>query len=174
MSAKSDIEIERKYLILRPSEEELYALPECRITEIVQTYLITAENGALRRVRKRGTEQDGYTYYYTEKTDIAFGERIERERVVGESEYLRLLADADPERRPIEKRRCVFVHDGQLFELDIYPFSDRYASLEIELDDINAEVRLPEYITVIKDVTGDKRYDNCSLAASGKFPEISE
>lgn len=171
MSGKKDIEIERKYLILRPSKEELIGLHGCDRTDIVQTYLTTAENGALRRIRKRGTKRNGYTYYYTEKTDIAFGERIERERVIGEEEYLRLLCEADPDRRPIDKTRCVFEHEGQLFELDIYPFSERYATLEIELEDINTVVKLPEYLTVIKDVTGDKRYDNCSLAASGKFPD---
>ena len=32
-----------------------------------------------RRVRQRGTKQDGFTFYYTEKTDIGPGERIEKE-----------------------------------------------------------------------------------------------
>lgn len=168
---KDGIETERKYLIRRPTDEELSAIPGIEITEIVQTYLKTLENGALRRVRKRGSVRMGYTYTYTEKIHISFGSRIEREREISEEEYLRLLIDADPACRTIEKHRCVFEYEGQLFELDIYPFSDEYASLEIELDDINTRVSLPDYITVLKDVTGDKRYCNSSLAASGRFPD---
>lgn len=171
LNAKNGIETERKYLIRRPTDEQLSAIAGSVCTEIVQTYLNPDQSGALRRVRKRGSASAGYTYTYTEKIDISFGSRIEREREISEEEYLRLLIEADPDRRPIEKIRCVFDHDRQLFELDIYPFSDSLASLEIELDDINTPVRLPDYITVLKDVTGDKRYCNSSLAASGRFPD---
>lgn len=170
-NGKNGIETERKYLIRRPTDDELSAIPGIEITEIVQTYLKTNENGALRRVRKRGSAKLGYTYTYTEKIHISFGSRIEREREISEEEYLRLLDEADPARRTIEKLRCVFDYKAQLFELDIYPFSAEYASLEIELDDINTPVDLPDHIKLLKDVTGDERYCNSSLAASGRFPD---
>lgn len=170
MSVNNDREIERKYLIRRPSEEQLDAIPGCSRTEIIQTYLTATESGAVRRVRKRGSQLSGYEYTYTEKIDVAFGERIERERVISEEEYLGLLAEASPDRAPIEKTRCVFEYKGQVFELDIYPFSDEYAALEIELCDINEQVILPDHLMVLKDVTGDDRYANYALAASGRFP----
>jgi CYTH domain-containing protein len=161
-------EIERKFLIKLPSEEEIAALPELSASEIVQTYLYIKEDGVRRRVRKRGSES-GFKFYYTEKKDVAFGERIEIEREVTETEYGELLKEADPERRTIEKTRCCFRHEGQLFELDIYVRGEEllggdYATLEIELDDINEEVKIPEYIEVVRDVTGDKRYNNSALA----------
>ncbi len=157
-------EIERKYVIRRPSKETLEGIGAER-TDIIQTYLSVPENGTKRRVRKRGTRQSGWVFTYTEKTDVAFGERIEIEREIDEEEYLTLLAETSPDRMPIVKSRYVFVYDGQTFELDIYSFSSELAVLEIELDDIGQEVRLPDFLEVISDVTGDRRYDNSSMAA---------
>ena len=158
------LEIERKYIIARPAAEQLSAISGVSRTEIVQTYLSVPENGARRRVRKRGTAEAGYTYTYTEKTDVSFGERIEIEKEITEAEYERLLEESSPDRPPVEKERYVFDYDGQLFELDVYPFSSEYASLEIELDSIDTPVRLPDFLTVLRDVTGDKRYNNSTLA----------
>jgi CYTH domain-containing protein len=162
-------EIERKYLIKRPSADTLASLPEARAEEISQTYLFIKEDGVRRRVRRRGTAENGFRYYYTEKTDVAFGERIEIEREITLDEYRSLLAEADPTRAPIEKTRICFVFDGQLFELDLYPFGGNLATLEIELDDIYADVRIPECLSVVKDVTGDKRYNNSTLAQTGSL-----
>ena len=169
MSGKqNDREIERKYLILRPTDRELSEIDGVKRTDIVQTYLSVPENGARRRVRKRGIAPN-WVYTYTEKTDVSFGERIEIEREIGKSEYERLIAESSPDRPPINKSRYVFVYDGQTFELDVYDFGGEYATLEIELDDIDREVRLPGFLTVIADVTGDKRYNNSQLAASRKL-----
>ena len=42
-------------------------------------------------------------------------------------------------------------------------------TLEIELDDIDAPVELPDFIGIIKDVTNDNRYSNASLARTQKL-----
>ncbi len=157
-------EIERKYLIRRPSDAELSAIDGLTRTDIVQTYLSVPKNGARRRVRKRGSAENGWVYTYTEKTDVAFGDRIEIEREITEAEYERLLAESSPDRPPIEKTRCVFEFDGQVFELDIYDFGGEYATLEIELESIDDEVLLPPFISLIREVTGEKSYDNSELA----------
>ena len=47
--------------------------------------------------------------------------------------------------------------------MDIYPFSDEYAIVEIELNDINENIKLPP-LDFIKDVTDDNKYKNFSLA----------
>ena len=95
-------EIERKYLIFRPSSEILKTLPQCERTDIVQTYLLFDENKCSRRIRKRGTPKLGYKYYYTEKTPVSFGERIEIEHEIQEKEYNSLMSEADPERITIK------------------------------------------------------------------------
>ena len=50
-------------------------------------------------------------------------------------------------------------------ELDVFPFWDDKAFLEVELLDINENILLPPEIKVIKDVTNDKRYKNNYLAS---------
>ena len=55
--------------------------------------------------------------------------------------------------------------DGnQYFEIDVYPFWSDQAIMEIELSDPNEEIRFPEIIRVIREVTEDERYKNSSLA----------
>ncbi len=55
--------------------------------------------------------------------------------------------------------------------MDVYPFSDRYATIELELENESQHIDLPPYINVIKEVTGDQRYFNGALVTAGKFPE---
>ena len=52
--------------------------------------------------------------------------------------------------------------------MDIYPFSDEYAIVEIELNDINENVKLPP-LDFVKDVTDDKKYRNSELAKTLKL-----
>ena len=155
-------EIERKYLIKMPTVEELEALGCVSKTNIIQTYL-KSDNNVERRVRQRGTKDDGYSFYYTEKTPISFGERIEKEKKISQKEYINYLVEADTSLHQIFKTRYCFVYDKRYFELDVYPFSDEYAILEIELNDINEKVDLPN-LKVVKEVTDDENYKNYSLA----------
>ena len=86
------------------------------------------------------------------------------ERRLSKDEYLRLLMDADPNCRPIRKTRYCLTYDNQYFEIDVYPFWNDKAIMEIELNDENADVRFPDLIQVIKEVTDDKSYKNSALA----------
>ena len=52
--------------------------------------------------------------------------------------------------------------------MDIYPFSEEYAILEIELNDINETFNLPP-LDFVKEVTDDKRFRNYELAQTMKF-----
>lgn len=155
-------EIERRYLIKKPTNEELKKLGCISETNIIQTYLKT-DNNVERRVRQRGTKEDGYSFYYTEKTYANIGERFEKEKRISQREYIEYLAEADTTLHQIFKTRYCFVYDKRYFELDVYPFSDEYAILEIELNDINEDISLPP-LTFVKDVTQNDNYKNHSLA----------
>lgn len=161
------LEIERKYLIVRPTEE---LLKDTDQTEITQTYLYPQEDGFGRRIRKRGTPASGWEYTYTRKKPVGFGEKIELENTISESEYLSLLKEADPDYQTISKIRCCFTYENQFFELDVYAFSETLATLEIELPDINTPVTLPPWIQLIRDVTGESGYSNFALARTLQFP----
>lgn len=153
------MEIERKFLIRIPSDD---LLKLCSRSEITQTYL-ASEKGTTARVRKReGAENTVYTH--TVKTKISDMRRIEDEREISGEEYLRLLLQADPERNVIRKTRFCLDRDGHEFEIDVYPFWKDRAIMEIELSFEGESFTVPDEISVIREVTSDRRYTNASLA----------
>ena len=155
-------EIERKFLIEYPDVAWLESLPSCEKVEIIQTYLKSPEGDEVR-VRQRGIDGN-YIYFQTTKKTVSGAKRIEIERRLSKDEYLRLLMDADTAKRQIRKTRYCLTYDGQYFEIDLYPFWSDRAILEIELRDENEEIRFPQELRMIKEVTDDEVYKNASLA----------
>ncbi len=155
-------EIERKFLIEYPDIAALERMPNCQRVEIIQTYL-TAPEGEETRVRQRGLD-GSYIYYQTTKRKVTELKRVEVERRLSKDEYLRLLMDADPGCRPIRKTRYCLTYENQYFEIDVYPFWKDKAILEIELSDESTEIRFPEQLRVIREVTEEESYKNASLA----------
>ena len=152
------LEIERKFLIKYPSADAL-----CGETwEIEQTYL-TAPRGETRRLRR--VVCGGETrYFFTEKRRITAVTRIENEREIDLAEYESLLAERDADLRVIEKTR-VRIPDGEhVWEVDLFPFWDDRALLEIELSREDEEFSVPPAFEVIREVTEDRRYTNRAIA----------
>lgn len=173
--APAPMEIERKFLIKKPDFGRK-ELKEATKSNIVQTYLRrkdsdNGEDNTERRIRQRISAKNGYNFTYTEKTPISGLKRIERERILSMREYVNLMSEADTNLHQICKDRYCFLYEGQYFELDIYapnqelPFDSGCAILEIELPDENAEVKIPDFIDVIKEVTDDERFKNHSIAS---------
>lgn len=154
-------EIERKFLICRPAAAWLEE--NCQGSDIIQTYLKSEAPGHSDRVRRREGD-NGVVYTHTVKRRLSDLRREEQEREISEAEYWALLQRADPERRAIRKRRYVLAYEGKDFEIDIYPFWQDRAVMEIELADEEEAVKLPPEIEVIKEVTQDRRYTNAALA----------
>ena len=152
-------EIERKYLIEYPDLNILESYPK---SEIAQTYLKT-DDGFTTRVRKR-TSGGVTKYIFTEKKRISDLKCIENERVIGIDEYEELLKLADPERMTVEKIRYCLPYAGRVVEVDVYPFWSDRAIAEVEMESESEEVKLPEFIRVIRDVTSEKAYKNYALA----------
>lgn len=152
-------EIERKFLIEMPDRA---LLERCERSQITQTYLL-GEPMTTERVRKR-VRSGACEYTHTVKRKLNSMRRIEDERTITEAEYEALLKRADPKRRTIEKTRCCFEYGGRLWELDIFPFWDDKAYLEIELTDEGELAELPPGIRLIREVTDDERYTNAALS----------
>ncbi len=159
-------EIERKFLIEYPNIDLLEKLPNCEKVEIIQTYL--KSNNEETRVRQRG-KNGHYTYIKTIKKRVTDTKRIEIETRISKDEYLRLLLDADTTRHQIRKNRYCLMHNNQYFEIDIYPFWQDKAIMELELNDENQKIDYPKGIKIIKEVTGDPNYLNSSLAKNYNF-----
>lgn len=161
------MEIEKKFLVKMPEFEALNIKNQF---EILQTYLKNGENNSQRRVR-RIAENGRVSYIYTEKIFYSAVTRKETEFLISPEQYAEFLKEIKPDCVPISKKRICFEYKNQLFELDVYPFSDSLAILELELDAPEQEIFFPEYINIIKEVTGDDNYSNSALGAAGAFPE---
>ena len=72
--------------------------------------------------------------------------------------------NSDPNKHPIRKTRYCLTYKNQYFEIDIYPFWNDKAIVDVELQDKNEEVIFPPCIKVIKEVTDDASYKNTELA----------
>lgn len=151
------LEIERKFLIEKPDESELLKYPLCDFVDIAQAYI---HNGGARfRVRKRGKGSD-FIYIKTEKIKISELKRIEKESRITESDYL----DNIRGEKVLYKRRYLILYREKCFELDIFPFWQDQALLEIELKSETEDFELPPFLHVIKEVTFDKHYRNSVLS----------
>ena len=162
-------EIERKYLIEYPDLKLLRAMPNCQEVEILQTYLSGGNKNDEVRVRQRGVDGN-YTFTKTTKRWTPDPtKRVEIERRISRDEYLKALMDACPGANSIRKTRfCVLRREsGQYLEIDVYPTSDKYAILEVELSSVNDEVVAPDFIKIIKEVTADEAYRNYNIAMNG-------
>lgn len=164
------MEIERKFLIKKPDTSIFDKLEFCNSVEISQTYLTSSDKNTERRVRQRGTKEKGYNYYYTEKTAVDSCSRIEIEKKISQREFCEFLSEADPLRYTVRKRRYCFLYKNQYFELDIYPFCNEHAIIEVELKDKNTPVELPDFLEIIKEVTGIKEYSNASISETLVLP----
>lgn len=155
-------EIERKFLIEYPDINFLEGRDDCQKVEIIQTYLRADENEEVR-VRQRGANGN-YIYFKTTKKKLTDTTRVEIEERLSQSEYLKLLMDADTSMHQIRKTRYCLTYESQYFEIDIYPFWKDKAIVEIELIDANQNVVIPKFLNVIREVTYDDNYKNSALA----------
>ncbi len=159
------LEIEKKFLVKKPSITEISLFTKVSEQQIIQTYLCDDGSGLERRIRMRGIEGD-YTFFYTEKKSIRPGVRVEIERKITEKEYLNYLFETDCQKRQIKKTRYCFIYHNLYYELDVYPFWGDKAILEVELSSEASAYEIPNFITQIKDVTYDSTYSNYQLASS--------
>ena len=61
---------------------------------------------------------------------------------------------------------------GHVLEFDIYPFWRDRAVMEIELEAEDEAALIPDYVRVIRDVSGEKAYKNRQLAKRVPMEEI--
>ena len=157
------LEIERKYLIEYPNLNMLENMDNCEKVEIIQTYLHSTEQNQQIRLRQRGIDGH-YVYFQTIKKEITPVKRIEIENRLTKDEYLKLLMSADTSKRQIRKNRYCLTYKNQYFEIDVFPFWNDKALMEIELSDENSPIIFPDFIKIIREVTAESEYKNSSLA----------
>ena len=163
----NNIEIERKYVIMKPDVELMKKLADYTVSEIEQVYLTSAPR-ITHRVRSR-TFTDKTVYTETKKVRIDSISSYEDEAEISENEFLTLKKNIRPDTQPVLKVRHTFRFCDQLFEVDVYPQWKSTAIMETELSDAQTIVRMPDFIEIVREVTGDKNYSNASMSRT--FPK---
>lgn len=156
---KDGFEIERKFLIEYPNRDLLCGFKGVRVLEIEQTYV--ASGGRVRKI----TENGKTSYIKTVKKHITDIKREEKEWAITEQEYACALKEKVTGTETVVKTRYAIPLNGFIYEIDLFPFWQDRAFLEVELENEDCCFPIPDFIKVIKEVTDDKRYRNSSLAA---------
>ena len=81
------------------------------------------------------------------------------------------MKEADWEKNVITKDRYNIVEGETTYEIDVYPFWDDRAILEIEMEDEKEDIIIPDFVEVVRDVTEESAYKNSSLAKSHSIDE---
>ena len=134
------MEIERKFLILYPDLNLLEKMQTCRKVFLSQTYLNTPDEGKFR-VRQRGAGE--HSTVSEDGINISM-----KEYSLG----------------TISKYRYCIAWGSTYYELDVFPFWDKLALLEIELLSEEEEYTIPDFVTVLREVTMEKAFRNLALA----------
>lgn len=163
LGERAPYKTKRKFLIEYPDVMALENMPNCERVEIIQTYLKSA-SGKEIRIRQRG--KDGhYIYFQKMERDPFSSAKVEIERRLDKDEYLKMLMDADTTMRQIRKTRYCFASGIQYVEVDVFPFWKDKAVLLVGVNDKETEIRIPEGIKVIEEITDNPDYRNIAIAA---------
>lgn len=139
-------------------------IPECSESLITQTYLV-AEPGCEVRLRRREWSGGKVVNVHRSKKRISDTELIETERNVDNNLYEQMLQQADPYRATIKKKRQSFIWKGQFFEIDTFlsPIDD-LVMMETKGVAEQETVKVPPFIEILEDVTGNSKYLNYNIA----------
>lgn len=157
---------QRKYRVdLSHSDIAFMNEDDCIRVEIEQTYLKDSlqKDGYERRLRKR-TYRGESTYYYTEQQKRPKGlAEVSTDKKITEKEYLKMLSTSE-DNITIKKVRYTFARDKQHFKLDVFEDYNNFAILEVVPTNENQEIKLPNELKVIEEVTNNPDYQNYALS----------
>ncbi len=165
-SPHTGIEIERKYIIEIPAPALMESCEGYSKSEISQVYLASVR-GLTHRIRKRVTGGE-VRYYETKKIRLDKCSSREIEGEITESDFNKLLEKRAQDTKPIIKVRHSFSYKNQLFEVDIYPEWEHTCILETELSSRDKKVEFPQFLRILREVTGVREYSNASMSRA--FP----
>lgn len=140
-------------------------LPAHQTIQIEQMYLRSKDTSEQIRIRKRG--QNGTYLYFLSRKAL-----IEEEELITEQEYVNLTKLIDPKTDCVGKERICFLWSNQYCELDSYKGKcEGIAILKVEPAETArdaANIHIPPFITVDRNITGDPRYNERYMAMKQK------
>lgn len=133
-----------------------------RAMQIEQTYLKSEPNveKRIRRIWINNSE----SYHFSVYKIMEDGTRvIVSEKSIDKKDYDQLMEYKDDNYETIRKNRYCFSDNGTYFNLDVFENMEDVGILEINVLE-NEKVRIPDYITVMEDVSKNRDYYNKSIA----------
>lgn len=153
------IKEQRKFLVSDVDLEKLEVLANKVL--ITQDYL-KEENGYEYRVRKVSQGDEASYHFNVQKKVEGLRREIIQEKSLSKREYECLLATKSSDFDTCVKCRYSFVYKEQYYKLDI--FEDGLMILEVNVTKENPELVIPDFTSVVEEVTGRKEYANINIA----------
>lgn len=136
-------------------------------SHILQHYLKPGD-GHERRIRMRQTG-DVIMYTYSDAKYLSNNERIKTDRVLTEKQYKDYFIQVDKNLNVLDKMRYSFIAGNEFFKVEVFDFDKTKGILSVDVPVDGHEVKIPDYIKIIKDVTNDMAYKNYYLASSQRY-----
>lgn len=145
-----------------------HVFPQFQDFDVVHDYLVTPGHKMQARLRKRG--QNGcWSYTHTIRREELGSGTAEVKMHITSRDYQNLLAQRDERHHQIVKKRRCFLWNDQYFQMDIYtePKNSKCKDLvllETYTSRDTDSLQLPEFLNVMKEVTGDPEYSMYNLS----------
>jgi len=153
----------RKYLIEYPTLSQTNLMENIIVKDIVQIYLREIEEGIERKIIRVFTNNNTICYY-TEKKKNSELISNEKKQIITACEYLKFILEALTSINEIKKYKLCFTYENKNFELDVYPKHEEEATLNVEFEYDGKDAMLPPFISIIKEITNNRKYKDSSLA----------
>ncbi|KAK3084393.1 hypothetical protein FSP39_012821 [Pinctada imbricata] len=162
----SENSVKRKFLVRAMGDMSKF--PQNQDFAVQHDYLVTPSRKMQARIRKRG-QKGIWTYTHTIRRPEIDKQSVEVRMAISKRDYEILFAQKDEKHYSIHKHRICFLWNNQYFHLDEYvePCPDRckglilletYTTLQGE------DLKLPEFLEVEKEVTGNPSYSMFNLS----------
>ncbi|OXA53150.1 hypothetical protein Fcan01_12175 [Folsomia candida] len=137
---------------------------------VVHDYLQTSTPKMQVRLRKRG-QKGHWSYAYTVRHPELQGQVVEVRTPLTQRDYNNMLSQKEHNHFTVYKDRRAFLLNDQYFQLDCYkdPCHPRCTGLIFletytTLSSAELEIRLPKFLHIVREVTGDPRYSMFNLS----------
>lgn len=158
---KTQIRRQRKFLV-DPSSLDINKFNSSYTKSVIEQFYFKNENSPYEyRIRRKIIDKKNY-YYLTIQEKLDNGKSILiSEKKLSEREYLCYLRSNNIV-SSINKTRYTFLYDKEYVRLDL--FEDGTTLLEIEPMSKSDNIKIPDGINIIEEVTNDVSYQNRELA----------
>ncbi|ODN05751.1 hypothetical protein Ocin01_00933 [Orchesella cincta] len=162
-----------KFLVQGPLPAESEFPVDFRDFQVIHNYLRSHDKNVQTRLRKRGY-RNHWSYTHTIRQTV-HGQSVEKRTTLTARDYALMLSQRDSHHQEITKRRRCFLLNDQYFQMDIYEkchkrcqgliLLETYSTLSNE----ELDKRLPSFLTIVKEVTGDPKYSMFNLSLKERW-----